>query len=198
MSDDRNQESIPRWQWLMCIVGCAVGVVAALLILRIGLRGHTQPTDADLARLIEDPAAIGTVAKFMINGTTIDTHLPRMNWMIKPGDTIDSQTVTGPFDADFGVTFVAVPVNLAYMGVEVLGGSVILLREGRVLLSTYADRTPVTRMTTTPESFGPHQQHVELRFKGDGTGPMHVRALWRPVNADEATSLPSEAAVTRD
>jgi len=194
MSDNEAREQAPSWQWQLSAIVCIAGLAAAVWIVRVGLRGHTVVPVADVS--IEDPAAIGTTATFTINGATISMRLARMDWAINPGAKIDSQIVSGPIEAVFQVTFISGPVHMAYIGVEVQGGSVIVLREGRVLLSTYADQKPVTRMTTTPESFGPHQQHIELQFKGDGTGPMHVRALWKPVDADEPTQLPSEPAIT--
>ena len=205
----------PLWQWLAAAIACTVGVVIAVMIAKIAdpnRRRTANPSDEIVNERLEN---LGTIARITFSSTknnrssggvqndqassTIEKRLPRMDFSIVPGQSIDPRIPAGePIEIAFTVTFITGPVRKAYIGVEVQGGSAIVMRGGRVILSTYAASEPVTRFSTDPEAFGSRQQQITITFRPDPKSRSHLRALWRPDEAEEPSPLPSESVVAGD
>ena len=188
----------PAWQWLAAALGCGVGLTAAVLFVR--LAGTYAPsTSVGAAREVptaEDLAALGTTARITASGVTRNQRLPRMQFSVNPGERVNAEVPADqPIEAEFSVTFLSGGVHSALVGIELEGGSVIMMRQGRVILSTYASGARITRFTSEPETFGPRQQQITIQFRSDGPPPWHVRALWQPLEEDAPRDLPSEPAV---
>ena len=77
--------------------------------------------------------AIGTTLR--LGDTRIERSWPVLDLHLESGQAVDEALPAGPFDGEFMVTFRA-GGRRALLGAELQGGSVILMRDDEVLLST--------------------------------------------------------------
>jgi hypothetical protein len=89
------------------------------------------------------------------------------------------------------VTFSPGRIHRARIGAVLSGGSLIILRDGEVLLSTYA-ALQETKSVLTSLPIGPLKriEKITYDFTRDGSGPATLRALWQPEGVAEPVPLP--------
>jgi hypothetical protein len=136
------------------------------------------------------PFRPGVSATLTADGTTIERDFPTLDFELAPGQALDDRLPGGAFEGEFTVRFMAGRVQSARVGALLQGGSVIILREGEVVLSNFIGVQGAVVLTTIPVSFSRAPQELTYIFRTDGGQPARLQAMWQLVDADAPTPLP--------
>jgi hypothetical protein len=177
-------------QWILSCFACLVTLIIAALIVRLGLR-HVPDRAAPQSQPLTDLLTqLGAEVTITAAGKSIATRWPAVVIERNDGERIDPNLSAGGEEVYINYRFEKGRVEQAYLGAELQGGSLMILREGKVLLSTYAGERPITRLTQTPIGLGLATQELEFIFQRDGESAMRLRAVWKPIDADQISALP--------
>ena len=154
-------------QWIAVFAFCAVAIVATIIFLQVtsSTRKSVLPFNSipDQGRTPSPTPGISMV----------DFHIP-----------------PGPFEADIEITFRPGSVREAYLGAEITGGSVIIMRDGDVLQSGFGDQAGARVMTNLPVALTRSVERITYIFRSDDAGPVRFRAIWRPFGVSGDVLLP--------
>lgn len=192
-----RQARRPILFWLLLVVGSVATIVLVLIVVQAAPRGDLrQRTEARLkAHTVPMP---GVVARLTSGQTTIERTLPAMAFAVAPDQSLDARIPAGPFEGRFTATFKRGTVRQAYIGARIRGGSLIISRNGEVVLSDYADEEPRLVMTPQPLSLGRATQQFIYEFRSEGTTDAALRAMWQPVSSDVPLPLLCQGAPVVD
>ncbi len=183
--------------WLGMAAALGVAVVVAIVVIRQAPRpvstGSDRPAPVGLRDSLGNLRA-GVLAILSAGDISVERTLPALAFSLTEHQSLDRRLSPGPFEGEFQVTFNPGPVRRARLGAEVQGGSLLIQRDGKPLLSDYAGAE--ARVVMTPETvFLPRRaQTFTYHFRADGNGPTRLRALWLPEGSFRPLALPSGGA----
>ena len=179
-------------QWIAVFAFCAVAIVATIIFFQVtsSTRKSVIPFNSipDQGRTPSPTPGISMVVR--VGEFTVARTLSMPTFGLESGQSLDFHIPPGPFEADIEITFRPGSVREAYLGAEIAGGSVIIMRDGDVLQSGFGDQAGARVMTNLPVALTRSVERITYIFRSDDAGPVRFRAIWRPFGVSGDVLLP--------
>lgn len=177
--------------WIAMVVGISITIVVAIAILKSVPTGELEEGNTTwLNSQLPNAQSAGIQAVLTSGDVTIKRNLLRPDFTLKENQQLDALLPPGPAKSIITVTFSSRDVRRAAIGAEIQGGSLVITRDGKNLLSDYAGSesrvvlTPVQYLPTRPLTF-------TFEFSRDSSAPARFRALWLPEGSVVPLPLPT-------
>lgn len=179
-------------QWIAVVAVCAVAIVATIVFFHVtsSTRKSALPpnTISEPGRTPSPTPGISMVVT--VGEITVAHTLAMPTFGLESGQSMDFHIPPGPFEADIEITFRPGSVREAYLGAEIAGGSVIIMRDGDVLQSGFGPQKGSRVMTNLPVALTRSVERITYMFRSDDAGPVRFRAIWRPFGVSGDLLLP--------
>lgn len=134
---------------------------------------------------------LGVDAVITAGGQTIRTTWATLDFDVSSASELDPRLPDGPFEGTFTCRFMRESVAAATIGAEFQGGQLMILRDGKSLVSDFADSSEERLVKSVlPEALGAPYQEIVYEFTAKGDGPYRLRALWLPEGESGMRPLP--------
>lgn len=179
--------------WVATVLAVAVTAALAVYLVRSapiqGPANGAGPAMKDGAGP-SNPASIGVVGSLEAGGARASVRLTSAAFALQSDQALDPRLPPGPFSAAIDVTFDPGAVRRAAVGAELRGGSLVIERRGKAVLTEEALAAP--RQVMSELLYLPGELFtLTYRFHANGAGPPLLRALWRPETTAVAIPLPA-------
>ena len=177
--------------WIVIVVALSVTIVVAWALFRVvpaALLPDTAETESPTTSVVA--TGPGVQAVITVGDVRLQRSLPSLALALGPREVLDPRLPPGRFEADFVVRFNPGSIRRASLGAEIQGASLTIERRGKVLLTASAGEQARTMMSE-PVFLPGREMTFTYKLRPDGTGPVRLRALWRPQNTTSDLPLPS-------
>ncbi len=172
------------------IAAVMVTLVVTVMIVRTAST-RAQLPEIDFTREAEAaPPELGVQGKLVSGNVSLERRWKSLEISAAMGESVDPDLPPGPFEGEFTIEFRPGQNRWARIGVEIQGGSIIIIRDGEVVHSDYAGPERKVVLTKQP-IWLPHRVEVlKYMYKSKAGEAVFLRALWQPIDADEPRPLP--------
>lgn len=172
-------------------VGLTITIVVGVAILRSAPTGPLEEGNSSwIESQLASPQLVEVKAILTSGNVTIERDLLKADFALKEDQQLDALLASGPTKSKLIVTFSSGAVRRAEIGAEIQGGSLIITRDGKTLLSDYAGSE--SRVVLTSIQYLPARPITfTFEFSRDSSGPARFRALWKPEGSIVPLPLPS-------
>lgn len=181
-----------RKQWITVIAVCVIAIAAVIVFFQLtsSIRQAVLPHNPNPEQERPSSPTPGISLVVRVGEITVARTLAMPTFGLESGQSMDFHIPPGPFEADIEIAFRPGSVREAYIGAEIAGGSVIIMRDDEVLQSGFGPQEGTRVMTNLPVALTRSVERITYMFRSDDAGPVRFRAIWQPFGAAGAVLLP--------
>lgn len=174
---------------MMVSMGAALtGAIAIVRLNHNEIQASMQPTP--IVTVVLPP--LGVTGTMRSDRGTQEVNWTSLDLARTDQSAAEPSIPAGPFEGEFIVTFQPGKVRHALVGALIQGGSIIVMHEGQVLLSDFADASAEKIvLTRLPHWLPLRHEQLTYAFKTDGSGPIRFQPYWQPEGTERPVPLPS-------